>query len=82
MVNKFSMGRFAEDEIGICEYFSAKDLEKVIVKDLRSLMAKSVFQTADELTKSIFQTADYLAKRVKLVAARLCRELWCRYCKV
>ena len=38
MVNKFSMGRFAEDEIGICEYFSAKDLEKVIVKDLRSLM--------------------------------------------
>ena len=71
MVNKFSMGRFAEDEIGICEYFSAKDLEKVIVKDLRSLMAKSVFQTAD-----------YLAKRVKLVAARLCRELWCRYCKV
>ena len=70
MVNKFSMGRFAEDEIGICEYFSAKDLEKVIVKDLRSLMAKSI------------QTADELAKRVKLVAARLCRELWCRYCKV
>ena len=70
MVNKFSMGRFAEDEIGICEYFSAKDLEKVIVKDLRSLMAKSI------------QTADELAKRMKLVAARLCRELWCRYCKV